>query len=344
MFSVIIFTFFQLGCSRNVCKFGAQKEKQQPFCSSSHEKSDSINQKIDNNIEQSTCSICLEQYTNNYNFIKLICDDNRPNITHNFHKFCMNLWISSRETCPICRSDIPQIVIDEIKRINIFQAIEDEDVEKVQFFIQCDPSILVKIYSLKPMNCNRVYYTPLHHAIQCNSALMVKELLQVEGINVNIRDINGCTPIYLAAVIGHTEMVKILLEKAIGINVNQEDRYGNTPLNSAVANNHIEIVKLLLKVPGINKKADSNGKTLLHSAVMEGHIEIVKILLKIRDIDINQQDKYGCTPLDLAYTKKEINEDMVILLEQHDANISPANKYPKEKINIRSYSFLRKMI
>ena len=60
-------------------------------------------------------------------------------------------------------------------------------------------------------------------------------------------------PLYLAAMKGHIEVVKLLLDKGADISVAHAD--GWTPLNAAATRGHLEVVKLLL-----DKGADYNAK------------------------------------------------------------------------------------
>lgn len=49
-----------------------------------------------------SCKICMEEYENinmNINFIRLSCD-------HDFCEKCIATWTSTRNTCPICRTEI----------------------------------------------------------------------------------------------------------------------------------------------------------------------------------------------------------------------------------------------
>jgi hypothetical protein len=86
--------------------------------------------------------------------------------------------------------------------------------------------------------------TPLFLATENGFVEMVRALLAVPTINVNLAEICGCTPLSEAADSGHTEIVRALLVMP-DIDVNLLDEAGNTPLFYAAENGHTEIVALL---------------------------------------------------------------------------------------------------
>ena len=53
----------------------------------------------ENNNDNETCPICLEDYNIGDTLNELICN-------HFYHKKCINNWIISNNNCPICRSSI----------------------------------------------------------------------------------------------------------------------------------------------------------------------------------------------------------------------------------------------
>jgi ankyrin repeat protein len=101
----------------------------------------------------------------------------------------------------------------------------------------------------------------------------------------------GRTALHLAAMNGHLEIVKLLLEHGADVNAKTKEGYGYTALHSAASNGHLEIVKLLLEHGAdVNAKTKYGGYTALHSATMNGHLEIVKLLLE-HGADVNAKTK-----------------------------------------------------
>lgn len=121
-------------------------------------------------------------------------------------------------------------------------------------------------------------YTPLHRAAS-NGHLEVVEILLVNGANKETTQEEGSTPLNSAAGRGHVEIVKVLLEK--GANKEAAEKNGGAPLNSAVEEGNVEVVKLLLE-EGANREAtNKERRTPLNSSADRGHVEVVKVLLQI---------------------------------------------------------------
>lgn len=77
---------------------------------------------------------------------------------------------------------------------------------------------------------------------------------------------------------GHIECVKILLK--FGCDVNLKDADSRTTLYILALENKVKIVKFLLDHSNINVNIpDSEGRTALHVAAWQGHIEMVKLLI-----------------------------------------------------------------
>lgn len=114
--------------------------------------------------------------------------------------------------------------------------------------------------SAEPELANAVFAegsTPLHLATLCNHKEIVKFLIS-NGADVNVKDDNGYTPIF-GAVFDYeagdrSETVKMLI--AYGADVNATDTGGLTPLHNAAMNGKRQMIELLLA-----NKADPNVKS-----------------------------------------------------------------------------------
>ena len=113
--------------------------------------------------------------------------------------------------------------------------------------------------------------------------------------NPNTPDKDGTTPIYLAAQVGHTEIVKILAP--LTNNPNASNRYQETPIYCAAYKGHTEIVKIL--TPLIDNPNAANGNTPILWAAFRGDTEIVKLLVPLTD-NPNAPNQIGITPSSVA--------------------------------------------
>ena len=87
---------------------------------------------------------------------------------------------------------------------------------------------------------------------------------------------NGC---HYAAMNGHFECLRYLVEK--GTNINQKAADGTTPLHYACENGNIEVVRYILGCEGVNiNERTMNGWRPIHYAAKTGHIEVLKLLLE----------------------------------------------------------------
>ena len=111
--------------------------------------------------------------------------------------------------------------------------------------------------------------------------------------------------IHYAAYMGHTQILKELLEFSADCNVITDDHW--TPLQIACYQGHLQCVRVLISHPlcDVNKMTSERG-TGLHLASTCGHAEIVKLLLENR-ADPALEDPTGRTALELA-SKIEIAE------------------------------------
>ncbi|XP_076664106.1 ankyrin repeat and SAM domain-containing protein 1A isoform X2 [Andrena cerasifolii] len=106
------------------------------------------------------------------------------------------------------------------------------------------------------------------------------------GPGANVQDASGYSALHHAALNGHKEVVKLLLQYEASTNV--VDAKGSSPLHLAAWAGDAEIVRLILtqgpSVPKVNLTTKDN-ETALHCAAQYGHTEVVAQLLH-----------YGCDP------------------------------------------------
>ncbi|CEP01533.1 hypothetical protein PBRA_002139 [Plasmodiophora brassicae] len=143
--------------------------------------------------------------------------------------------------------------------------------------------------------------TVLHWAAHAGDDLIVELLLNVPGIDVNVRDETQRTPLHWALDWGRGDVAERLL-KAATIDVNARDAFEKTPLHWASRYGQVQVVKVLLKASAINVNArDSDGMTPLHRAVSHGNTGVVAVLVNAPRINLGAMDNDNLTALDWAF-------------------------------------------
>lgn len=118
------------------------------------------------------------------------------------------------------------------------------------------------------------------------------------------------TGLHLAALAGHTEVVKTLLDK--GARVDQGNTYrGDTALHYASKAGHVDVAELLIAAKARVNSRTKYGWTPLHNAAWEGHCAMADKLLEC-GAGVNINDREGTPPLYLAVMRG--NKRMVQLL------------------------------
>ena len=155
------------------------------------------------------------------------------------------------------------------------------------------------------------YLAPLHLDFDRGDfILFLNKFLEYPGIDVNISDNYGNTPLHWAAWFGNAVMVFDLLLRAgkskiherTDTEVNARNIHGITALHNVAKLGREESTKYLLMRSDIevNIKEHRSGNTPLHEAAKNGHTEVVTMLLAHQDINPNLRNDAGFTPLQLA--------------------------------------------
>ena len=127
----------------------------------------------------------------------------------------------------------------------------------------------------------------------------VKKLLKRKGLDINIKNNKGESPLIYSLVDTYTcgnEISKILIEQD-DIDINIGDKDGNTPLMRYIGFRNYDMIKVLLDRNDIDINITTKrGVTALSYAISVNYIEVIKLLLKHDDINVNIKDIYGDTP------------------------------------------------
>lgn len=180
--------------------------------------------------------------------------------------------------------------------------------------------------------------TPLEIACENGNYEIVQLLLRQNGIQVNATNANEVPPLLLASKNWNPKIIKLLLSEVNDVNVDALDYNGktvlhyvceknevelcekilsissqsinkrsndlNTPIQLAINRRNLEIVKILMKYISsdqINFKFNDDN-TLLSTACLNNDVETVKYLLEKEEIEVNEPNKSGSTPLFIVAT------------------------------------------
>ena len=134
-----------------------------------------------------------------------------------------------------------------------------------------------------------------------------------QGLDINIPDYYGATPLYRQAILGR-DTVKLLRE--LGADIEKPNTYGDTPLHMAAEFFHPKTVKLL-----IDKGADVNAKNDM------GRTPLASVLMVCRGIYIAQTAEIASMLVDAGAKKtsamKEKVENIGKDFEFHREGINP---------------------
>jgi hypothetical protein len=121
-----------------------------------------------------------------------------------------------------------------------------------------------------------------------------------------------------AALCGHVELVRLLLER--GAEVNQANDYGDTALEYAVERGHEEIVPILLTSGADPSRKGYRGQTELISASWDGNVAVVRLLLRSMGCrGLNERDEDGRTAMWYAckYWQPEVLRALLLAGADH---------------------------
>eukprot|EP00899_Mesostigma_viride_P017732 jgi/Mesvir1/25960/Mv20950-RA.1 len=147
-------------------------------------------------------------------------------------------------------------------------------------------------------------------------SLVITALLASPKIDVNLADVDGFTPLLVAAGAGFYDIVVLLLGRGAEPNRGTSSS-GMTPLIAACEGGHVKTAKALMDKGADVRAKTKDGMTALHKAAASGHgalaiisfisagsrtTELVRALLD-KGADANAADAGGKTPLDVALGK-----------------------------------------
>ena len=186
-----------------------------------------------------------------------------------------------------------------------------------------------------PLNNQSGKPTLLIYAIQLGNYLMIDVLLNMDNIDIGVRNMYGASPLYVACEFNRIDILKQLLshpKMSQQISYNDTTDMGWTPLMCACERN-TELVRVLLENDVYDAQGEwfsldpvnDTGQCALVIAVLKNNIETVKLLLN-SGCDVNQADGSGVSPLIHSIKKTNRRNILELLLKEDLLDINQADK------------------
>ena len=171
--------------------------------------------------------------------------------------------------------------------------------------------------------------TVLHIAAKSGHAEVVG-ILTKAGADVNVKDINGYTPLILAARVGDAKTVEALVDSLKDQGKRKKALkktydWGRTALHIAAEMGHAEVVGILIDAKADVNKKNRNWYTPLHYAAGEGHAEVVELLIDAK-ADVNAKDDDKWTPLHCATCKGDKTTVELLIKKKADVHAKNVDK------------------
>nr|KAF6367085.1 SMC5-SMC6 complex localization factor 1 [Pipistrellus kuhlii] len=140
----------------------------------------------------------------------------------------------------------------------------------------------------------------------------------VKKMNIHKTNLKGETALHRACINNQVEKL-ILLLSLPGIDINVKDNAGWTPLHEACNyGNTVCVQEILQRCPEVDLLTQVDGVTPLHDALSNGHVEIGKLLLQRGGpVLLQQRNSKGELPLDYVLSS-QVKEELFALTKMED--------------------------
>jgi ankyrin repeat protein len=165
----------------------------------------------------------------------------------------------------------------------------------------CIGLVLLAILSIgASADINLLSNDPLIEAVKADDLKGAEEMLQRQH-DVDVRDENGQTALFFAAIRGNEDFVEMLLR--FNPKIGAVDKFGSSPLYYAAAANNVGVIEILSEKGADLDQPNRQGLTPLMVAASEGHLDAVRVLVELKS-DIAITDFTGRTAYDWAVRNK----------------------------------------
>ena len=173
-------------------------------------------------------------------------------------------------------------------------------------------------------------WTALHCSLHNGSYELVKYFAAI-GTDINLKTNKGKNCLHIAALGGHFNLCKMLIEKH-KFDVNVADNRGFTAIHfSAISGSYKLVTYITDRGADINLKT-KNGKNCLHVAALGGRLNLCKILIEKHNFDVNIADSSGFTTL--HFSAKSGSYKLVTCIADRGADINFKTRDGKNCLHI----------
>ncbi|KAL2254333.1 UNVERIFIED_CONTAM: Potassium channel AKT2/3 [Sesamum indicum] len=159
------------------------------------------------------------------------------------------------------------------------------------------------------------------------NAAFLNELLKA-GLDPDVGDSKGRTPLHIAASNGHEDCVVVLLKHACSLHL--RDFNGNTALWDAIAAKHHSIFKILYHWASISDPYVAGD--LLCMAARRNDSTVMKELLK-HGLYVDSKDRHGLTAIQVATEENHMDMVKFLLMNGSEVNEIVKNKISSVNLN-----------
>lgn len=162
----------------------------------------------------------------------------------------------------------------------------------------------------------------LHQAVRENDLERVKDLVEIDMVDIDATDTDSCTPIQIAAKNNYIKIVHYLTKQGAELNIT-DGLEGKTPLHFLAGSKHSGTTLFLIMYGAALEITDKiRGRTALHFAAHKGVLKTVKILVH-KGSNIHKKDYYQQTALHIA--AQHGHHNVVKYLIENDADFTITN-------------------
>ena len=206
-------------------------------------------------------------------------------------------------------------------------------------------SLGIMKYLIEEKKCNPacagyLFGTLLHSACENSDNLaVVKYLIEKQGVDLNVKDKQGNTPLNVAASCGSLAIVKYLITRRNCSPV-CPGFLCRTPLHNACEKDgNLDMVKYLVEKQEVDLNIkDAEGNTSMHVAALYGNLVILKYLIEDRKCSPMYPGCLSRTPLHCAC---EGNDNLVMvkyLVEEQRVDLNAKDEQGNTPLNVAAFS------